>query len=256
MIDTAIILAAGRGQRMGKLTEKLPKPLLRVAGKPIMQYMLELLKTHGVQRVGVNLHHHADEIIEYFADGARFGVEIHYVREAALSGTAGGVHAVADMLKPQNDFFVVAADMLVNFDLTALANAHQARSSIATLACYFRPREQLQKSGVILFDPDTLKIKKFVERPQNDEQVISQWVNSSVYCFSPRILELIAQLRSANESVDLARDIFPTLLQNGQQLFAYPYSGDIFYQLGIDTPDRIARAESDIASGKFKCNSC
>ena len=254
MIDTAIILAAGRGQRMGQLTERVPKPLLSVAGKPIMQYMLELLTAHGVRRVGINLHYREGEIAAYFGDGARFGVEIEYVREPTLTGTAGGVLAVADKLKPASDFYVVAADMLVNFNLAALAAMHQARAAIATLACYHRPREQLQKSGVVLFDTETFEVQRFVERPQNDQEIISQWVNSSVYCFSPRMLDLIEQVRVGKQSIDLPRDVFPVLLQRGERLFAHPFNGEDFYQLGIDTPDRITIAESDISSGKFKIN--
>lgn len=236
---------------MQRLSEQTPKPLLRVSGKPLMQYMLELLVSHGVRKIGVNLFYRGEEIASYFGDGSRFGVELVYVREPALSGTAGGVLAIANVIKPKSDFFVVAADMLVDFDLSALSKAHQAHAAIATMACYFRPRDQLHKSGVVLFDPGSFEVTQFVERPKSETEIVSQWVNSSVYCFSPKILPLISQALNASGSTDLPTDIFPTLLSQGKSLFAYPFDEKKFYQLGIDTPERIARAEADIASGRF-----
>jgi NDP-sugar pyrophosphorylase family protein len=110
----------------------------------------------------------------------------------------------------------------------------------------------LKKSGLLLFDPTTRRISDFIERPVDDSAIISQWVNSSVYAFSPKILQYIEQACGAEKSVDLPRDIFPKLLATKEPLYAHPFYADEYYQLGIDSPDRIERAENDIATGVFK----
>ena len=148
-------------------------------------------------------------------------------------------------------FFVVSSDMLVNFNLGQLAVAHQNNKGIGTLSCYFRPKDQLKKSGVILFDKRTYEIEEFVERPTKPEEIVSQWVNSSVYLFSPKILPFIEREALASDVIDLPRDIFPKILSSGEKLFAHPFAAEKYYQLGIDTPDRIERAETDIDSGLF-----
>ncbi|MFN8391618.1 MAG: nucleotidyltransferase family protein [Bdellovibrionota bacterium] len=252
MIRKAILLAAGRGERMGSLTDHQPKPLIPISGKPLMQYGIELLASHGVDHIGVNVSYHAEKIKTYFGGGSRFGLKLEYVDEHELTGTAGGMRKVAAAMALSEPFFVLSADMLVNFDLRAVAEAHRVSEGIATLCCYFRPRDQLKKSGVILFDESTKKILRFVERPQTDSEIVSQWVSSSVYAFSPEILSFVSPKDEGSPVVDLPRDVFPKVLASSKKIFAFPVDGAKFYQLGIDTPDRIARAEQDIASGRFR----
>lgn len=246
MTRSAVILAAGRGSRMGALTDGVPKPLLLVKSKPLIQYVVELLAHHGVGRIGVNLHYKGDEIRRFLGDGSRWGVRIEYVEERELSGTAGGVKAVAEALSFSEPFFAVSSDMLVNFDLSALYAFHLEHGGLGTLSCYWRPADQLKKSGVVLFDQATRRIQQFVERPQSSEQVISQWVNSSVYVFSPGILKFVGR-----SPCDFGRDVFPEVMRSGQSLYAHPFPAEKFYQLGIDTPERISRAEGDIDRGSF-----
>ena len=236
---------------MGELTKTTAKPLLRVKGKPLMEYVIDLLVVHGVKEIGVNLNYRGHEIASYFGDGSRFGAQITYVHESTLTGTAGGVRSVAGQMQLSNPFFVISSDMLVNFDLSALAAAQREHGGVGTLSCYFRPKDELKKSGVMLFNEQTKEIRKFVERPQKPEDIISQWVNSSVYAFSPEILTFIPQTVEGSPVVDLPRDVFPQIFKAGKKLFAHPFPSETFYQLGIDTPDRIARAERDLESGVY-----
>ena len=247
----AIVPAAGRGERMMPLTTDTPKPLLEIAGRPMMTYVIDLLVAHGFDEIGVNLFYLGDQIKDYFGKGSKFGAKIIYVEEKELTGIAGAVRNVAAVLKPTAPFFVISSDMMVNFDLTAVYKFHQEHGGIATLCCYWRPRDQLKKSGVILFDETSKQIKEFVERPQTDEEIISQWVNSSVYLFDPRILSYIPERVGDSAIVDLPKHVFPKLLASGEKMFAYPIDQTKFYQLGVDTPDRIDRVADDIASGKF-----
>lgn len=261
---SAIILAAGRGERMGELTKQTPKPLLSVKNRPLMEYVIRLLSYHGIRDIAANLCYRADAIEDYFASGNKLGVKLTYVREAAASGTAGGILAIAQELQLSDPFLVISADMLINFDLSQLVAHHRLHNADATLSCYFRPREQLSKSGIILFHPDSTRIEQFIERPAPHEPIPSQWVNSSVYCFSHRTLaamiEIGEQLAStqiqsgldSNRQLDLGRDVFPILLARQARLFAKPFSPPTFYQLGIDTPERIAMAEDDIDARRFE----
>lgn len=247
----AIILAAGQGERMMPLTKNTPKPLLKIKGKPMIEYVIDLLIYHGVKEIGINLFYLGNKIRKYL-EQKKFNIKIIYVEEKKLTGTAGGVRNVAKVLKPNSPFLVVSSDMMVNFNLASIYKTHLKNKGIATLSCYFRPRDQLKKSGVILFDEKTKEIIKFVERPQTDQEIISQWVNSSVYVFDPEILKYTPSKIAGSPIIDLAKHVFPKILSSKEKMFAYPINQQKYYQLGIDTPDRIERAEHDLALGKFK----
>jgi len=246
----AIILAAGMGTRMGNLTKNVPKPMLKIGEKPILEYIINLLVVHKFRDIGINLFYKGNQIQKYFGNGSRFGAKITYVRERALSGTAGGVKKVANALKITDDFLVISGKMLVNFDLTNFYKFHTKMGGIASLCCYWRPKTKiLNKSGIVLFNQDDL-ISKFVERPQTIKQISSQWVNSSVYIFRPEIINYISSSKNHETVIDLAKDIFPKLLLN-EKIYAYPINRKRYYQLGIDTPERIIQAKKDLVSRKF-----
>lgn len=247
----AILLASGRGERMMPLTKNTPKPLIKINGKPMIEYAIDLLASHGIKNIGINLFYKGGQIKKHLEAGKKFGVHITYVNEPYLTGTAGGVKNVSRALKVKEPFFAISSDILMNFPLDKVYKFHLKHGGIATLCCYFRPKEKIiKKSGVILFDKNS-QVKNFLERPQTEEEVISQWVNSSVYVFSPKILDYIPDEVDNSPVVDLAKHVFPALLKK-EKMFAYPIDGEKYYQLGIDTPDRIERAEEDIKSGKFK----
>lgn len=246
----AIILAAGKGERMMPLTKNTPKPLLKINGKPMIEYVIDLLRHHGVKVIGINLFYLRNKIKKYLKQ-KKFNIKIIFVEEKNLTGTARGLKAVAKILKPKFPFFVVSSDMMINFNLKSIYKFHKKHKGIATLSCYFRPRDQLKKSGVILFDKETKQILKFIERPQTDQEIISQWVNSSVYVFSPEILKYIPQQINDSPIIDLAKDVFPKILNSKHKMFAYPVNQKRYYQLGIDTPDRVEKVENDIKTKKF-----
>lgn len=247
----AIILAAGRGERMMPLTQNIPKPLLKIAGKPMMEYVIDLLVKHGVKEIGVNLYYLGKQIKNHFGDGSKYGIKITFIEELELTGTAGGIKNIAKILNFTKPFFVISSDMLVNFPLTDIYEFHQSHSGIATLSCYWRPKDQLKKSGVILFDQKN-QIKQFQERPQIEQEIISQWVNSSVYVFDPKILQFIPDEINRSKIVDLPKHIFPEILSSAEQMYAYPINRKKYYQLGIDTPERIKKAEQDIIDELFE----
>lgn len=238
---TAFILAAGTGSRMLPLTNDIPKPLLKIDHKPMIDYILDLLKFHGFIDIGINISYLSVKIRSHLRKR-----NIHLVSERNPTGTAGGVLSIARQLRPDSPFLIISSDMMVNFDLSEIYKFHLKHQGIATICCYFRSKSKLVlgKSGLVLFDKKTKRIMQIAERP---DRIISQWVNSSVYIFDPIVLKLIPK----GDTVDIAKDLIPKLLKQKLPVFAYPVNSRKFYQLGIDTPDRILQAEKDIASGKF-----
>ena len=248
----AIILAAGEGTRMRPLTLTTPKPLIKIAGKPMIEYLIDLLRLHGVKEIGINLFYKGDNIKAYLGNGVKLRVKIKYLQEDQLTGTAGGVKKVAKLLQVNEPFFVISSDMMVNFNLTDIYNFHKKSRGIATISCYWRPTEKiLNKSGVVIFEPGTKKINNFIEKPKTSKEVISNWVNSSVYVFNPKIVNYIPDKINGSTTVDLPKDIFPILMNKNESLFAFSIDKNKYYQMGVDTPDRISTVEEDIKKGVF-----
>ena len=112
----AVILAAGKGERLGNITQRIPKPMIPINGKPILEYNIELCKKNGIDEIFINLHHLPHKIKKYFGDGSRFGVRIKYKYEAEILGTAGGVKNFQEDLGT-DPFFVLYGDNLIDMDL-------------------------------------------------------------------------------------------------------------------------------------------
>ncbi len=129
----AMVLAAGLGTRLRPLTDILPKPLLPVAGRPLLEWNLLLLKRHGITEVIINLHHLGEQIVRALGDGARLGLRLAYSHEPTLQGTGGGIKQAAPFLK-DGAFLVLNGDTLSDCDLTALIATHRASGALATLA--------------------------------------------------------------------------------------------------------------------------
>lgn len=245
---TAFVLAAGEGRRMLPLTKNIPKPLVKINDKPLLGYILELLVKHGFTNIGINIFYLKNKIEKYLKSQKDY--QLSTVEENRLSGTAGAIKKIAGKVKPKQPFLVISSDMLINFNLSEIYRFHQKKKALATICCYYRTKSQLdlKKSGLVLFDKKTKRVVKFTERPNKKNEIISQWVNSSVYVFDPAILELIPKKPMA----DIARDLIPILLKLKKPIYAFPVNKKKFYQLGIDTPERIKLAEEDIKSGNFK----
>src|SRR5438552_8545786 len=129
----AMVLAAGLGTRLRPLTDTLPKPLLPVAGRPLLEWNLLILKRHGITEVIINLHHLGEQIVRALRDGARLGLRLAYSHEPTLQGTGGGIKQATPFLK-DGPFLVLNGDTLSDCDLTALIAAHRVSGALATLA--------------------------------------------------------------------------------------------------------------------------
>jgi mannose-1-phosphate guanylyltransferase/mannose-1-phosphate guanylyltransferase/phosphomannomutase len=195
----AMVLAAGLGTRLRPLTYEIPKPMVPVLDRPVMEHILELLARHGFGQVIANLHYFPDSIREHFGD------RLSYRYEEQLLGTAGGVRACADFFG-EEPFLVISGDALTDIDLTALVARHRESGGIATLSVKKVP--DTREYGVVLHDRDG-RITGFQEKPA-PEEALSDLGNCGIYVFSPEIFDYFPQRPFA----DWAQDVFPALLEH------------------------------------------
>jgi mannose-1-phosphate guanylyltransferase/phosphomannomutase len=211
----AVIMAGGFGTRLRPLTNSIPKPMIPVANKPMMEHIVELLRQHGIKEM-VTLLHFQPELIEgYFGDGSEFGVRMSYVAATEDYGTAGAVKNAEVHLN--GTVLVISGDLLTDFDLGAALASHRERGAEATILLT-RVENPLQY-GVVITEPDG-RISRFLEKPAWSE-VFSDTVNTGIYLLEPSVLELIPPRRE----FDFSRDLFPLMMREGKPLFGYVATG-------------------------------
>jgi mannose-1-phosphate guanylyltransferase len=220
----AMILAAGKGTRVQPITYTIPKPLIPILQKPVMEFLVDLLREHGFNEIMVNVSHLAQEIESYFHDGQRFGVEIGYSFEGSISeqgdlvgkamGSAGGMKRIQDFAPFFDDTFVVlCGDALIDLDLTAAVKWHREKGSLATVVMKSVPKSEVPSYGVVVTD-EAGRIKAFQEKP-SIEEALSNDINTGIYIFEPEIFNYIP----ANEEYDIGSQLFPKLVEMGAPFY-------------------------------------
>ncbi|MBO4472782.1 MAG: nucleotidyltransferase family protein [Clostridia bacterium] len=194
----AVIMAGGKGTRLAPLTDHSPKPLMPIIDKPILRYIIELLKKHGITDISVTLGYMANKIVEAFGDGRDLGVNLHYVIEKEPLGTAGSVKSAASAFA--DDFLVISGDAYTDFNLTELIDFHRSHGKLATIAAT-RVKDPSQ-FGVMLLN-SAGKVRSFIEKPRIP---ISDVVSTGIYVFKKEILKKIP-----SGFQDFARNVFPTI---------------------------------------------
>jgi mannose-1-phosphate guanylyltransferase/phosphomannomutase len=237
----AVIMAGGFGTRMRPLTASLPKPMVPVAGKPLMQHVVELLARHGLVRQVPLLFYQPHIISDYFGDGSRFGVEMRYRRAEADFGTAGSVKNAEDMLDDR--FIVISGDVLTDVDLTEALAFHERMGALATMVLVRVPNPT--EFGVVICN-DAGRVERFLEKPVWGD-VISDTVNTGIYILEKEIFGDIAP----REFVDFSANLFPELLKRGAPLCGYVSDR---YWRDIGNPDAYQAVHADIWSGRIMLN--
>ncbi len=209
-------MAAGLGTRLRPITYEMPKPLVPVANRPIMEHILGLLARRGVRELIANLHWFPDAIRARFGDGSDLGVELTYAYEEELLGTAGGVRNVREFFG-SDPFLVMAADALTDVDLAALADAHRANDGIATLATKRTPN--VSEVGVVVAGADG-RVQGFQEKPDPAE-ALSDLANCMIYVLEPEVFDYFPDQRE----VDFALDVFPALLEHDVPFYVHVTDG-------------------------------
>ena len=219
----AMILAAGKGTRVRPITNLVPKPMIPLLGKPIMQSIVEHLKACDFDQIMVNTSHLAPMIEDYFRDGSSFGVEMAYSFEGTIIdgeivgeavGSAGGVKRIQEFSGFFDDTFaVLCGDALINVDLRKAVEFHRQRGAIATIILRNVPREEVFKYGVVATEPDG-RITRFQEKPKVEEAV-STTINTGIYIFEPAVFDFIP----AGKQFDIGGELFPALVAAGAPMY-------------------------------------
>ncbi len=220
----AMILAAGKGTRMRPLTYELPKPMIPILGKPVMEYLIEELSKHGFNQIMVNVSHLPMRIEHYFGDGRRWGVDIGYSFEGHIEekeiisqpiGSAGGVKKIQQFSRFFDDtFLVLCGDALIDLDLTAAIRKHWQSGAKASIVVKEVPHDQVSNYGVVVCNEDG-EITSFQEKP-SEQEAKSNLVNTGIYIFEPEILDLIPE----NKAYDFGSELFPDILANNLSFYA------------------------------------
>jgi NDP-sugar pyrophosphorylase family protein len=232
-----MILAAGRGSRLRPLTDRVPKCMVPLRGKPWLEHTVAWLAGYGVTEIVVNLSYLPHAVMDHFGDGSRWGVRITYSVEAQPLGTAGGVKNVERFFHGA-PFFVWYGDNVSTCDVARLYRFHAEQGGLATIALFHRP--DVGQSGIVGLDPND-RITRFLEKPAPD-QVFSHWVNGGIYVLEPAVLDSVLP----SGVPDFAKDVFPALLAAGQPLFGYRMSPDegLWW---IDTPADLQRVQAQLS---------
>jgi len=227
----ALILAAGKGTRLGSLTENYPKPMLAVGDQPLLARHIQWLRGYGIMQIAVNLHHAPDVVRDYFGDGRRYGVDLTYSYEPELMGTAGAAKRLERFLDER--FVVLYGDVFTNVDLARLASFHarglaeRGADAGLTMSLYHAPNPM--ECGLVDLD-SAGRVRRFVEKPLAQE-VFTDLANSGILICDPALLSKVP----AAVAYDFGRDLLPDLLASGFLMMGLPLAGDE-YVVDIGTP--------------------
>ena len=238
-----MVLCAGYGTRLGDLTREIPKPMLRLGRRPMLEYILCHLGRHGFNQIGLNLHFMPEAIRGYFGDGPRWGLQIEYSLEPQLLGTAGGTKKMESFLRQDDTrapFLVHYGDVVTNQDFSSMLRFHHEKEALATLLVHNRAKS----NSVVSVAADGC-IRRFLERPSETERssLTSSWVFSGIAICQPELFDLVP----ANTPCDFPRDVFVPLAGDGR-LFAFPLTGK---RCAVDSPERLEEARRGVAAGDF-----
>lgn len=215
----AIIIAGGRGERLKPITNKIPKPMVEISGRPVLLHIINLFKKNGISDFIISLCYLPNVITDFFGDGSKFGVNIIYTYENTQNplGTAGAMSLAKNLI--DNTFIVTYADIIRNLDINEIIDFHRRKRSFATINIY-KKDSRGAKSAIII--NKNKQVVKFIERPNqiNKEQKYI-WVNASFYVFEPEILRFIP----SGKKVDFGFDIFPKLLKSNKNVYGFISDG-------------------------------
>ncbi len=243
-----MILAAGLGTRLRPITYGMPKPMVPVLNRPVMEHIVRLLARHGFSQTVANLHWFPDLIREHFGDGSRWGLELSYSFEEQLLGTSGGVRKAADFLG--DSFLVISGDALTDIDLTAMREFHESHDGIASLAT--KRVADTTQFGVAITGADG-RIQGFQEKPDPSE-ALSDLANCGIYMFRSEIFDFFPEpgtSKAAGEGdppgfADWAMDVFPRLLEADLPFYSYEFDA---YWNDIGNLDELRESTVDALTG-------
>ncbi len=209
----AFILCGGKGTRLRPYTYTVPKPMLKIGNRPLLEYVIRNLKRNGISKLILTVGYLKDQIIDYFGTGEQFGVEITYLEEDHPRNTAGSILPGKELIQKDKPFIVIMGDHLTDINLRDMYTHHLKNKGIVTLGIKLQgvPLEY----GIVEIEGDV--IKKFQEKP-----VLHHYINTAIYICEYRTFEYI------KEGYDFASDVFPIMLKKGEKLV--PYLFDSYWE--------------------------
>jgi mannose-1-phosphate guanylyltransferase/phosphomannomutase len=234
-------MAGGEGTRLRPLTSNQPKPMVPIVGKPCMEHILELLRTHGFDDVIVTLAFQPQAIRGYFGDGGALGIGIEYSVEETPLGTAGSVRLASGRL--DDTVLVISGDALCDIDLGALADFHHERGAAVTIG--LKSVDNPLEFGIVVTDEDG-RVERFLEKPSWG-QVFSDTINTGIYVLDPEVLRHVPDDRP----YDFSKELFPKLLEMGRPIYGYVCDG---YWQDIGNLDQYRQANFDALDGRVRLN--
>lgn len=233
-MKTAVVLSAGLGTRLRPLTDTCPKPMVPVAGAPLLERTVRHLAAHGVTDVCVNLHHLPEVVMGHFSGGEFAGARLHFSLEPELLGTAGALNAFREQLS--GPFLVWYGDVLSEFDVSAFIRYHATKGGLATVGLY--RVDNPTQCGLVDMD-GSARITRFVEKPP---VAFTNLANAGVYACEPDVLDFIPP----EGFFDFGKDVFPAMLGAGAALYGYPIE-DVLIDIG--SPEKLGRANEAFRRG-------
>jgi len=235
-----MILAAGYGTRLRPLTYKVPKPMVPIMNRPILEHTIHLLRSHGIQEITVNLHHLPEIIKDHFGDGKKFGVKLHWSFEPEILGTAGGIKKAQQFLEGES-FLVINSDVVVGIDLSKVMTFHKAQGSALTLVV----REGGEQCDPIEVDAND-RIVHMIDRSSKDKpDDTTPILFTGIQVMEPEIFDRIPE----DKFFGTTTDVFPGMLEDQLPMFAYWHHG---YWKDVGTIQSYLDVHKDLLDGKIK----
>ena len=238
-IDVAVIMAGGKGSRLLSITnDEIPKPMVPVDGKPLLEYQVEKLKTYGIKKIVMIVGHLGEKIVDHFKDGKDFGVEIDYIFEKEPLGTAGAFYYLKDKIDAK-DFMLVFGDVFFDMDFDRMEDFHFKNSALTTLLAH--PNGHPYDSDLIQTD-DTGKVIGFDSKHNVRDYWYDNMVNAGMYIINKRLLDLVKE----PVKTDFEKDILANQVKLGANIYAYHTPE---YVKDVGTVDRINATVEELKSG-------
>lgn len=236
----ALILAGGFGTRLRPLTLKLPKPVVSLVNRPILEYQIELLKRAGITDIILSLNYQPDKIQAVIGNGEKYGVKVKYVVEPEPRGTAGAVKFAGQFIKETT--VILNGDNLINLDIAKVAEYHRKQNATATIV--LQRIENPIGYGLVEIDAEN-QVLNFLEKPSAEDltKISTRTVNAGTYILEPSVLDLIPN----GENYSFEYGVFPELLKRKDKFTAFV---DDSYWLDVGTPQRYLHAHQEIIKNK------
>lgn len=246
-----VIMAGGKGTRISSVVSDIPKPMIKIGGKPVLEREIECLRNQGFTDLVLTVSHLADQIIDYFGDGHAFGVNIEYFLEETPLGNAGALFKLRNRL--DSDFLLLNADAVFDIDFNRFVDFHKSKGGLVTL--FTHPNSHPYDSGVIVSNTDG-RVEQWLTKEDPRPQWYTNRVNAGLHVMSPTVLDMAGididavgtEVDGKKVKVDLDRQILKPLCGTGK-MFCYDSPE---YVKDMGTPDRYEAVCRDFAEGRVQ----